>query len=202
MRKSLKLVESYFVMDDTIKTAYISDDQKYRYHLARDFDKKKRKIKCNDEDCKIPFLLAIMINPSTGDADHDDPTIKALSKLTQREGYSRLEVVNLFAYRDPKPKNLSLQETSVIVRTSNLQWLKGRINQADRILCAWGNIESDKKLRTLKKDIIMQIAPLLKTKSTFCFRLNANDTPTHPSFGRLKQFLKQEDATLLEYSVC
>ena len=57
-----------------IKTAAISDCGTYRYSLTREW-------------AEGPRLLFVMLNPSTADAEADDPTIRKCIGYAQREGF-------------------------------------------------------------------------------------------------------------------
>ena len=52
---------------------------------------------------QVAFCL---LNPSTADAVGDDPTIRRCVGFAQQWGYSRLVVVNLFAFRATNPSEL------------------------------------------------------------------------------------------------
>jgi len=51
-------------------------------------------------------LLWIMLNPSTADETLDDPTIRRVKGFTASLGFSRLTVVNLYAWRSTSPADL------------------------------------------------------------------------------------------------
>jgi len=55
------------------KDAKLSDDKLYRYQLSRIWDEDK------------PTVLFIMLNPSTADADVDDPTIRRVITPTEKK---------------------------------------------------------------------------------------------------------------------
>jgi hypothetical protein len=74
--------------------ATISDDGLYRYQLWRRISSDPRRV------------LWIMLNPSTADADVDDPTIRRLIGYAKAWGFGRLDVVNLYAGRATKPADL------------------------------------------------------------------------------------------------
>lgn len=73
--------------------ADLSPDGVYRYWLGRRW-------------ADGETLRFIMLNPSTADADLDDPTIRKCVGFARRLGYSAIGVMNLFAYRATDPKEL------------------------------------------------------------------------------------------------
>lgn len=75
--------------------AIISDDGRYRYGLSRTWG-----------HVLDSHALFIMLNPSTADADLDDPTIRRCIGFAKREGCSGLKVVNLYAFRSTDPDAL------------------------------------------------------------------------------------------------
>lgn len=89
---------------------------------------------------KSPFdrkVLFIMLNPSTADAEKDDPTIRRCIGFAERWGYKKLTVANLFAYRATDPKQMMGQQREAIGPDNNY-WLLGAASDADLIVCAWG----------------------------------------------------------------
>lgn len=80
--------------DGTIRTAVISACERYRYSLARTWDQERAP------------LVVVMLNPSTADAERDDPTIRRLIGFAKREQAGGILVVNLFAFRATDPADL------------------------------------------------------------------------------------------------
>lgn len=76
------------------KTATISECGTYRYRLGRVWD-----------EC-LPTVVFVMLNPSTADADLDDPTIRRCCGFAKAWGYGGIEVVNLFGLRATNPDEL------------------------------------------------------------------------------------------------
>ena len=74
--------------------ALISEDGRYRYRLWRRWDATK------------PTMAWIMLNPSTANADEDDPTIRRCIGFAKREGCGGIEVVNLYGRRATDPRIL------------------------------------------------------------------------------------------------
>ncbi len=73
--------------------AEFSDDEVYRYALMRQW---------GDGPC----LAVIGLNPSTADADNDDPTIRRCVGFARTFGCGQLLMLNLFAYRAKDPSEL------------------------------------------------------------------------------------------------
>lgn len=73
--------------------ATLSDCGRYRYQLWRAWG-------------DGPSCVFVMLNPSTADAEKDDPTIRRCIGFAKREGCGSLNVVNLFAFRATKPKDM------------------------------------------------------------------------------------------------
>lgn len=76
------------------KSAIISDCGLYRYRLEREWEP------------SLYSLPIIMLNPSTADADLDDPTIRRCVSFAKREGYGGIIVMNLFAFRATSPDDM------------------------------------------------------------------------------------------------
>jgi hypothetical protein len=73
--------------------AVFSADGRYRYRLTRDLGGKTT-------------VTFIMLNPSTADANLDDPTIRRCKGFAKDWGYGRLIIVNLFAFRATDPRDM------------------------------------------------------------------------------------------------
>lgn len=73
-----------------IKTARISKCGAYRYRLTRYWG-------------PGPMLPVCMLNPSTADAEFDDPTIRRCIGFAKRENCGGIVVGNLYALRATKP---------------------------------------------------------------------------------------------------
>ena len=75
------------------KSAQISPCGLYRYRLERFWSDK-------------PALPFVMLNPSTADADLDDPTIRRCMGFARREGAGGIIVATLHAFRATTPEEL------------------------------------------------------------------------------------------------
>lgn len=109
------------------KDATLSPCGAYRYRLSRQWSGARA----------IGF---VMLNPSTADADVDDPTIRRCVKFAQREGAGGIVVANLFAYRAAKPIELSrAREPFGPLNRQTLRELgEWSHRSGSPIICAWG----------------------------------------------------------------
>ena len=109
------------------KTARISACGKYRYRLTRYWGPE-------------PMLPFVMLNPSTADADIDDPTIRRCMTFARREGAGGIVVSNLFALRATDPKELKLvNDPAGIGNRDALQEIAGDAKAYNvPLVCAWG----------------------------------------------------------------
>lgn len=124
------------------KSATLSEDGLYRYSLRRTWDH------------DLPPVLFIGLNPSTADAENDDPTIRRCIRFARDWGYGGLLMGNLFAYRATNPKDLPNLHSDTRLspvgeykakgqwaydrESVNDKWLKHMGAEAGIIIAAWG----------------------------------------------------------------
>jgi hypothetical protein len=97
----------------------------YRYLLWREW---------NSQGKTVSF---IMLNPSRADAEVNDPTITRCINFARSWGYSKLEVVNLFAYRTPHPS--LLVQAAEPIGSDNDRYILESVSKSDRVILAWGD---------------------------------------------------------------
>jgi hypothetical protein len=109
------------------RAAFISDDALYRYALGRWWMGTHGR-----------SVLGILLNPSTADAETDDPTSTRFINFVQSWNfYNSLTMANLFAFRATDPDKLGMLDATGSVGGENDLWLSYLISH-DRIVCAWG----------------------------------------------------------------
>lgn len=111
----------------TIGDAVISPEARYRYSLHRQWS-----------ETNTRSVLWVMLNPSTADAEQDDPTITRCIAFSRWWGYGRLAVVNLFALRATKPTAIQHAGFPVAVGPDNDAWIRREAEHADLIIAGWG----------------------------------------------------------------
>lgn len=155
--------------DRDSSAAYLSEDGLYRYSL-------RRHVAPLTGHGTVTF---VMLNPSTADAEQDDPTIRRCIGFARSWGFEWLKVVNLYAYRATDPVELWALDPyppyAKQVGPDNDCIIAKVVGGSDLIVCAWGagNLSPNREGRVL--DLIA--AP-------HCLGLTANGSPRHPLYVR------------------
>lgn len=115
-----------------------------------------------------------MLNPSTADADADDPTIRRCINFARRDGFGALTVVNLFALRATNPKEI---ETAAAPTggTKNDEILKEVISKSERTVCAWGG-------NVLARERAAWFFKRFSQYDLYCLGLTIYGAPRHPLY--------------------
>lgn len=151
-------------------TAQLSDCGTYRYELRRTW---------GAEDG--PLVCWVMLNPSTADAEVDDPTIRRCIGFSNRWGFDRLVVVNLFALRATDPKELR-RHADPIGSANDAAVLAAAI-EADKVIAAWGTHGS-------LKNRAAKVTQLLTGPGELhlgCLGQTKQGAPKHPLYVRGEQ---------------
>lgn len=123
------------------------------------------------------MVLFIGLNPSTADAELDDPTIRRCIGFARRENFGGLLVTNLFAYRATSPSDM--KNAVQPIGESNEYWLEQSIKSCKAVIVCWGNNGSH-----LNRNV--QINEMLKTHShntpILCFGKTKYGQPKHPLY--------------------
>lgn len=114
-----------------------------------------------------------MLNPSTADANFDDPTIRRCINYTMQWGYGGIVVVNLFALRATNPKEL--RKSTNPFGTENNMYIKKASAEANLTITAWG-IQG----RYLGRDKIV----MMMLTEKYYLALTKNRSPRHPLYLR------------------
>ncbi len=146
---------------DIIRAAGI--DGNYRYWLTRVRDKSK------------PTVCWVMLNPSTADAEQDDPTIRRCMGFARSWGGGGISVVNLFAYRATDPKQLLSQPSldRTLIECNNHAIQTAAFNCLT--IAAWG---CHKAIGT--RDV--EVMTVLKGQDVRCLGVTQEGYPKHPLY--------------------
>lgn len=143
--------------------AVISECEKYRYVLTRKIPQAVRWVK--------PCLF-IMLNPSTADAELDDPTIRRCMGFAKEWLCTELTVVNIFALRATDPKELYQAADPIGPENDKHLW-----EQIDKhsvggvIVAAWGAHKIAEERGNKIAEIGLQ-----------CLGKTKNGSPRHPLY--------------------
>lgn len=77
-----------------------------------------------------------MLNPSTADAERNDPTIRRCIGFARDWGYDGIEVVNLFAFRATRPADL--KRASAPIGDRNDAYIRRAVQRCEQTVLAWG----------------------------------------------------------------
>jgi len=145
------------------KDARLSECGRYRYLLRRVWDHYR------------PRALLVMLNPSTADAEIDDPTIRSCVRLLNALGFGSFEVVNLFAWRATDPAELKRADAPI--GPDNDKIIEGAVRRCDVVICAWGaHPEAARRSRSVV-DIVRRLRP-----AVFCLGKTMKGHPKHPLY--------------------
>lgn len=152
-------------------SAVFSFDYTYRYRLSRVWGPASR-------------MVFVMLNPSTADATHNDPTITRCMGFARREGLGGIVVVNLFALRVTRPVHLFDGTVGDDPNgLSNQRYVDGALYgaRADAwpIVCAWGankRVDESEAWQTFFK------SPAHPHLDLLCLGTNKDGSPCHPLY--------------------
>lgn len=110
----------------------------------------------------------IGLNPSTADAEVDDPTIRKSIGFTKVLGYQAFHMLNLFAFRSTSPK--AMMQVADPIGPMNDSWLRDYADMPGPVVAMWGNNggfgERDKAVAAMFPQLT-------------CFGVNQNGSPKH-----------------------
>lgn len=159
------------------KTATISACGQYRYRLGRRWS-------------EGPTLLFVMLNPSTADADIDDPTIRRCIGFGRSHVFGAIEVVNLYAFRATIPAEL--RRHCWPIGPDNDEHIQAAVEASDRVCVAWG-------ANAGKSERPGVVFPLIRRagKHPFCLGATRSGHPSHPLFRPALSVLVPFDLDLI-----
>lgn len=151
-----------------VRSATVSACGQYRYSLRREWSNGGR------------IVLFIMLNPSTADAEVDDPTIRRCIALAKRWNFDALEVVNLFAWRATDPRQLS--KCANPIGEGNNEAIMKAAERSSQIVCAWG-------ANAYAKPMALRVKALLNHLPLWAIKMNADGSPKHPLYAKTESNL-------------
>lgn len=155
-----------------LSAAEISPCGSYRYWLTRQWGG------------GALLLPIIMLNPSTADAEQDDPTIRRCMSFAQREGFAGISVFNLFAYSATSPEDMKAAADPIGPEGS--KHIERLLNSAAitgvPVLAAWGAHGSYRG-----RDAAVKLSAKGWGVSLVCLGTTKDGHPRHPLYVRADQ---------------
>ena len=140
-------------------------NDEYRYRLTRTWKADK------------PYVLFVLMNPSTADPNSDDPTIAKCCRFAKTWGFGGMVAANTFAYRCTDQKRLT--ETLDPIGPDNDKHIIEMAKKAGIVVFAYG--EPHKSLRSRGP----ALAKLLVERAhviPYVLSLGKKGTPKHPLY--------------------
>lgn len=154
--------------------ALLSADGVYRYWLKRTW-------------ALGPRVCWVMLNPSTADANLDDPTIRRCIGFSKSWGYGSLIVVNLWALRATDPRELLTADDPY--GPDNAEAVELAINGSELMVAAWGTFVARMTRRSARR-----IEPEAMARDALvdarCLGRTKSGHPRHPLYVRADQPLE------------
>lgn len=154
-------------------SAVVSDCGRYRYLLTRGVPSADR-------------ALWIMLNPSTANAEQDDPTTRRCRDFSRQWGLGAIALCNLFAFRATSPRGLADAigrgidavgpEADVHIESA------ARAERTKRIVLGWGLWHRRAHGRALEVyRLLRRVRPDLQP---MCLGMTSDGSPRHPLYVR------------------
>jgi len=152
------------------KEAILSPCGRYRYLLTREWPP------------RLTPMTFIMLNPSTADAENDDPTIRRCMSFATRLEVSGIRVVNLFAWRATDKRELTRHEYEVSVGPGNDDHIRAAVRGPGIVVVAWGSHAGELGKRVAAREIQVRAICGQEQKPIFCLGVAKNGRPRHPLY--------------------
>lgn len=147
--------------------AELSACGQYRYRLWREWD------------ADTPRCAFIMLNPSTADADTNDPTITRCIARARELGCGRLDVVNLYPLRATDPDQLLRHPSPAGPRGKADGAILDAVDGARYVICAWG---AHSAAPARADEVLRLIVTLGFGNALYHLGLNKDGSPKHPLY--------------------
>lgn len=149
--------------------AIFADNDRHRLRLWRIWD----------ED--FPLMWFIGLNPSTADAQQDDPTIKRCMNFAYANDCGGIQMVNLFTFRATDPDEMYAQdpdERNILGADDELKLCAAAGRSYAIAVAAWGAAAALPDVLNR----VNEIKPFFAPGSLLCFSKTKHGHPRHPLY--------------------
>ena len=126
---------------------------------------------------ELGCVTFIGLNPSTADADHDDPTIRRCKQFVADWGFGAMIMVNLFDIRATQPQVMR-RRARPISRCNDATVLNAA-EHAGLIVAAWGAHGHHRNRSQVMRSLLEA-----HNLQAHCFSLGKSGEPVHPLYQR------------------
>lgn len=122
--------------------------------------------------------LYVLLNPSKANETVDDPTITRCKGFASRDGFTEMEVVNLFAFRatDPRDLEAAMRNGVDVIGPGNDMRIEMAAKKADRIMLGWGANHYADRI----KAVLLLLKPW--SQKLHCLGFTKAGQPRHPLY--------------------
>lgn len=172
---------------DYVKITDIVGNDEYRFLLEAEL---------TDGD-NSKCALAIMQNPSKATREISDQTVSRVLEVMHNSGYGKVYIANLIPYyaTDSAAISEKSKEKTEIYKTND-EYIRSMADKSDKIFVAWGGCNSFDK--DFYHSRVSAIKSVLGGRTAYCYKINKNGTPVHPSRNQWGKKLTELD--FVEYS--
>lgn len=153
-----------------IRTAEISTCGRFRWTLRRAWDE-------GGWRGGHERVTWIMLNPSTADAEVDDPTIRRCIGFSREWDFGALTVVNLFAYRTAYTREL--RASGFPVGERNDEVIVDAARESSLVMAAWGAMSHPDVLKRARRVVDLIGCPPHEIRIE-CLGETDSGAPRHP----------------------
>lgn len=128
-----------------------------------------------------PGVLWVLLNPSTADAELDDPTVRRIVGFSTAFGFDAATVVNLYALRTSDPRSLSAHRDPV--GPDNDAHIACEASRHEVAIVGWGAHRGVGLLGRLEhRQRVATVERLLAGLDVRCLGRTAENHPRHPLY--------------------
>jgi hypothetical protein len=142
--------------------AVFSADGDHRYVLRREWD------------TEGGVAVFIGLNPSTAEADVDDPTVRKCWTWASEWDFGSMAMLNLYAYRATDPKELRAKRDLL---GDNDAYIRAVASESGMVIAAWGNSRYAKSREAEVVALLLEIR-----KTLWCLGTCKDGSPRHPLY--------------------
>lgn len=153
---------------DVAGSARFSVCGRYRLELGRDW---------TPAGTPPRTILFVGMNPSTAEADMDDPTCAKELRYARRWGYTRYLKGNMIAWRATSPSDIP-PDLALAVSPGNLPALLDMAGRSEAILLAYGKLHG--RFQGVVQETLAALAGT--ARPLMCLRVNRDGSASHPLY--------------------